>query len=164
MISANDAEDFTEQIRNNKQSPLIKTDVNHLLFIKNKYSQLEKSDPEEFNKICMSQCSFLYNNYTDIFIKIKKDIIDLTILFKFLDILKNIEDGNMDQHEGSYKVGELLKQIYVDSALRKSAKNDLLYGDQTQSDNSDIHEPLDISYNQYKLLQKKISEKIKNES
>ena len=51
MISANDAEDFTEQIRNNKQSPLIKTDVNHLLFIKNKYSQLEKSDPEEFNKV-----------------------------------------------------------------------------------------------------------------
>ena len=31
-----------------------------------------------------------------------------------------IEDGQLDQHEGSFEVGKLLKQIYVDSALRKS--------------------------------------------
>ena len=29
-----------------------------------------------------------------------------------------IEDGNLDQHEGSVKVGQLLKELYIDSALK----------------------------------------------
>jgi hypothetical protein len=37
-----------------------------------------------------------------------------------VNVLKLIEDGRIDQHEGSFEVGKLLKQIYVDSALRKS--------------------------------------------
>ena len=36
-----------------------------------------------------------------------------------LMILKRIEDGELDQHEGSYEVGKILKELYVDSALRK---------------------------------------------
>ena len=43
---------------------------------------------------------------------------------KALDVLKNIEDGNLDQHSGAYQFGLLLKEIYVDSALRKAAKLD----------------------------------------
>ena len=31
-----------------------------------------------------------------------------------------IEDGKLDQHEASFKVGTILKQLYIDSALRKS--------------------------------------------
>ncbi len=42
----------------------------------------------------------------------------------FLKTLKKIEDGEVDQHEGSYLVGELLKKIYVDSALRREKKLD----------------------------------------
>ena len=34
-------------------------------------------------------------------------------------ILKSIEDGNCDQHEGSVKVGKLLKELYIDSAMRQ---------------------------------------------
>ena len=35
-----------------------------------------------------------------------------------------IEEGHVDQHEGSFEVGKLLKQIYIDSALRKAGKLD----------------------------------------
>ena len=47
-----------------------------------------------------SQCNFLFNNYTDIFNKVKKDEINLETLWNLLNILKKIEDGNIDQHTG----------------------------------------------------------------
>jgi hypothetical protein len=39
-------------------------------------------------------------------------------------ILREIEDGKLDQHDGSYKVGKILKSIYVDSALKRSENLD----------------------------------------
>ena len=69
--------------------------------------------------LCRSKCKFLYDNYTDIFNRVKKSEIDLNLLSKFLNILKQIEDGNLDQHEASYQVGSILKEIYVDSALQR---------------------------------------------
>jgi hypothetical protein len=39
-----------------------------------------------------------------------------------LDILQKIEDGELDQHEGSFMVGTILKEMYVDSALKKADK------------------------------------------
>jgi hypothetical protein len=122
MINANETEDVTEQIRKNKQSNLIRTDIKQLLFLKQKYTRLAKSNPNEFDKICVSQCQFLFNNYTDIFNKIKTDTLNLTIMDKFLNILKRIEDGELDQHEGSYLVGQHLKELYIDSAMRNQQK------------------------------------------
>ena len=156
MIKANDAEDFTEHIRKNRQSGLIRTDVNHLLFLQNKYKRLRETNNDEFNRICINQCNFLYNNYTDIYNKIMKNIIDIKILYSLLDILKLIEDGKMDQHEGSYKVGEILKQIYIDSAIRKSEKIDKsLYKQEQNRGSKKIQNeppvPRNISYNEYKL-------------
>ena len=81
-----------------------------------------KNDPEKINQLGMEECSFLFTYYTDIYNKIRKDEMDLKILYKFLDVLEEIEDGKLDQHTGSFKVGTLLKEIYVDSALRKAAK------------------------------------------
>ena len=46
----------------------------------------------------------------------------LNILFNFLDVLKRIEHGELDQHEASFEVGTLLKRLYVDSALKKADK------------------------------------------
>ena len=68
--------------------------------------------------------NFLYTYYTDIFNKVKKDEIDINLLYKFLDILKKIEEGQLDQHEGSFMVCTILKDIYVDSALKKAEKLD----------------------------------------
>ena len=39
-------------------------------------------------------------------------------------MLSEIEDGNLDQHEGSVKVGRLLKELYIDSAMRQGEKMD----------------------------------------
>jgi len=124
MINTNDVVDCTGNIRNNKHSDLIKEDVQQLLILKKKYARLEKSNPVQFDTMCVSKCQFLFNNYTDIFNKVKKDEIDLDIFGNFLEILKQIEEGKIDQHEGSFKVGKLLKELYIDSALKKAEKLD----------------------------------------
>ena len=122
MIKANDTADCTEEIRDKKQSVLIRNDVKQMVFLKQKYQSLAKTNHGEFDAICMKQCGFLFNNYTDIYNKIKKNTIDLNILDKFLNVLKKIEDGELNQHEGSYLVGKQLKELYVDSALRTQEK------------------------------------------
>ena len=47
---------------------------------------------------------------------------NMDTLNQFLDILSKIENGELTQHEGSYKVGQILKKLYVDSALMKENK------------------------------------------
>ena len=71
MIKANDTTDCTQEIREKKQSVSIKTDVDHLVLLKAKYDRLRKSNPVEFDAICVKQCAFLFNNYTDLYNKIK---------------------------------------------------------------------------------------------
>ena len=119
MIKANNVEDQTSLIRELKHSRTIRNEINTLLMIKQKYGS---SNESEVNLEAMVECNFLFTYYTDIYNKIRKDEIDLTILYKFLDVLQEIEEGKLDQHEGSFKVGSLLKEIYVDSALRKADK------------------------------------------
>jgi len=82
----------------------------------------EEYNGSELTETAIRECYFLYLNYTDIFNKIKKDEIDIDILFQFLNVLEQIENGNVDQHEASFEVGTLLKKIYIDSALRKADK------------------------------------------
>jgi hypothetical protein len=55
---------------------------------------------------------------------VKKDEIDIGILDKLLDVLKRIENEELDQHEGSFMVGTILKELYIDSALKKAEKLD----------------------------------------
>ena len=155
MMSENDVEDNTANIKMAKHSEKIRMDVNNLVFIKSQHRELAKNNSDEFDNMCIRECSFLFNNYTDIFNKIKKDLIDMKILEYFLKTLKKIEDGEIDQHEGSYLVGELLKKIYVDSALRREQQLDAAKdGDNKKR----THEPKtktktkNVSYSQYKQL------------
>ena len=153
MIKANETDDFTEEIRSKKQSVLIRNDVKQMVFLKNKYARLAKSNHQEFDRMCVSQCSFLFNNYTDLFNKIKNDNLDLRILEKFLDILKKIEDGELDQHEGSYLVGQLLKELYIDSALRVQEKHDANDKKKKVAKKPPRTEEKKISYKDFKVLQ-----------
>ena len=118
MISANNVEDQTGLIRNLKHSHILREDINNLIMLKAKY----EDDIDGLTLEAMTECNFLFTYYTDIYNKIKKDEIDLKILFQFLDVLRDIEEGKIDQHEGSYEVGMLLRKIYVDSALKKAEK------------------------------------------
>ncbi len=90
----------------------------------------------------------MFNNYTDIFNKVKKDEIDLTMLNKFLNVLKQIEDGKIDQHEGSYMVGTILKEIYIDSALKKAEKLDKKNSKKNKEEKT--LKPVKISWREYK--------------
>ena len=119
MISENEVEDRTEQIRMLKHSSIIRQDVNELVLLKQRCK-----DAEELNLEGMINCNFLFTYYTDIYNKIRKDEIDYLILFQFLDVLKKIEDGVLGQHDGSYEVGLLWKKLYIDSALKKAEKLD----------------------------------------
>jgi hypothetical protein len=120
-----------------------------LLDLKSKYPQLAKSNPIEFETMCLSKCGFLFNQYTDIFNKVNKEELDLTILYKFLDVLKQIEDGKIDQHDGSFKVGKLLKELYVDSALKKTEKMDIKDKKNRKMEKDNL-KPREISWTDYK--------------
>jgi len=141
MIQANDVEDQTELIRELKHSTLLKNDITTLVLLKTKYG----NDTESIVNESMNECSFLFTYYTDIYNKIRKDEIEMSILMEFLDILRKIEDGELDQHEGSFAVGTLLKKLYIDSALKKAAKLDAQYEEEEIK-----VEPIAISWSQYK--------------
>ena len=118
MIKANNVEDQTDLIRELKHSHLLQNDINNLIMLKAKY----RNNQDKIHEEGMNECGFLFTYYTDIYNKIRKDEIDLKILNQFLNILRRIEDGEIDQHEGSFIIGTLLKELYVDSALRKAEK------------------------------------------
>lgn len=118
MIKANNVEDQTDFIRNLKHSQVIRNEVNNLIMIKAKF----RGDEDKIHEEGVNQCNFLFTYYTDIYNKVRKDEIDIGILNKFLDVLRRIEDGDLDQHEGSFLVGTILKEMYVDSALKKAEK------------------------------------------
>jgi hypothetical protein len=152
MIQANDAVDNTSQIRELKHSALIHQDVGTLLNLKREYARLAKTNPDQFDMMCVNRCGFLFNNYTDIFNKVKKDEIDLSILGRLLGVLKLIEEGKVGQHEASVEVGKLLKQIYIDSALKKSEKLDKQHaGSSASNSSSSLPSVKKVSWNQFKL-------------
>ena len=148
MLKANDAENNTHLIRELKHSTKILEGVDELLKLKRENPRLAKSNPEKFDEMCVSKCQFLFNNYTDVFNKVKKDEIDLQILIRLINVLHAIEEGHVDQHEGSFEVGKLLKQIYIDSALRKAGKLD------EDVDDNEIKQPIEqISWAEFKSKQ-----------
>jgi hypothetical protein len=120
MIKINNVEDQTELIRNLKHSQVLRNEVNNMILIKAKY----RGDEEKIYNECVNDCNFLFTYYTDIFNKIRKNEIDVGILNKFFEVLRKIEDGDLDQHEGSFMVGTILKELYIDSALKKAEKLD----------------------------------------
>ena len=123
MDNNEDFQETTAKIRDLKHSDRIRYEVKELIMLKSKYSRLASSNPGQFARMCESKCQFLYMHYTEIYNKVRKDELDLAILDSFLSILKQIENGELDQHEGSFKVGEILKRMYVDSALKRDAHN-----------------------------------------
>jgi cell division protein YceG involved in septum cleavage len=120
LVEANGTEDHTEVIRRVKHSSQIYTDVNTMIKLRHEYGRLAKSNPKQFDAICVSRCAFLFTYYTDLYNKLKSGEIDLKLLFRMIQILRDIEEGKLDQHEGSFEVGKILKSIYVDSALKRS--------------------------------------------
>jgi len=122
MVKAYDADDNTQQIRSLRHSRKIRDNVERLLNLKTKYQRLRVTDKGKYEKLIISHCNFLWNNYTNIFNKLMKDELNVQILYKFIDKLGDIEDGETDQHAASVDIGKILKEMYIDSALRREKK------------------------------------------
>jgi hypothetical protein len=119
MINESDCDDNTDNIRRLKHSVLMRDDIRKLDTLKNTHVDMKNNKNDDFILLCQNECKFLYANYTDIFNKLVKDELDLTIMTKLLTVLKLIEDSKVDQHEGSVMVGKILKELYVDSATKR---------------------------------------------
>ena len=124
-----DYEDNTQYIRNVKHSVLIHKNIENLENLKKTHQSIYLSQPETFRDLASQNCSFLFNNYIDIFNKVLKNEIDLDIMTKLLSILKMIEDGKLNQEDGSIMVGKILKEMYIDSAVRTADNLDKQYED-----------------------------------
>ena len=148
MITANNVEDNTDLIRQLKHSHVLREDVNNLIMLMAKY----QNDPEKVHLEAMAECNFLFTYYTDIYNKIRKDEIDLKILFRAFDVLRDIENGKLDQHEGAFEFGTLLKKIYVDSALKKAEKLNAETGEKEPEYKGP---QVNVSWSQFKKMQEK---------
>ena len=122
MVGEFKSENTTENIRKQRNSAKITKDVQTMLMLKQKYARLEQSNPDQFKLMAKNNCAFLFQNFINIFNRLLKNELDLNILFNMIQILEKIENGEIDQHDGSYMVGEILKKMYVDSALKKEQK------------------------------------------
>lgn len=147
LIKEYNPEETTSDIRRLKHSKPIMDDVITLEKLKKDYSRLRKSNPEEFKQIAIKRGNFLWSNYTNIYNRLMKDELDISILSQFISVLRKIEEGDIDQHEGSVYIGELLKKLYVDSALRQGENID------KKNKKSKPKGPKkDVSWKEYKLL------------
>ena len=148
MVNEMDSEDNTDHIRSVKHSIKLRDEIRKLDTFKQANISLQLNDPAKYITMCQIETPFLHNNYTDIFNRLVKDELDLEIMTKLLIVLKLIEDGKVDQNEGSVMVGKVLKELYVDSALKQAEHLDEKNEDTNISTpNTDIKS---ISWKEYK--------------
>jgi len=124
MMDQNQFVDKTDQIRESKHSGKLRENIITFLRIKKENPGLDKQTLEP---LVLADCHFLFYEYMELYNLLWKEDMDSTILFKLLDVLKDIEDGKCDQTEGSVRVGTLLKEIYIDSKLAETKKRDEQY-------------------------------------
>jgi len=143
LLSEMNATDNTEDIKRLKHSTIIRDDIRKLESLKLQYPDKLF---DELSIIGQSECPFLFGGYTDIFNKVLKGELDLVIMSRLLIVLKLIEDGNVDQHEGSVMVGKILKELYIDSAIKQGENLDK----QNESSQNVKQEPkVNISWKDY---------------
>jgi hypothetical protein len=148
LLDKSDYVDNTEHIRKVKHSVFIRDDIRKMENLKTMNAEIRKKYPEQFLETCQTECRFLYDNYTDIFNKLMKDELDLSIMTQLLTVLKMIEDGKIDQEKGSIMVGKVLKELYVDSALKRADNLD-----KEHESEKVVHvEPKQISWKSWKKV------------
>lgn len=147
LMNEMDYVDNTETIQRLKHSSKIRENIKVLERLKEEHSELRSRSPEKFFNIVQVECQFLYDNYTDIFRRLMKDEVNITIMSKLLIVLKLIEDGQMDQQEGSVRVGNILKDLYLDSAVKRADSLDKEHDEEKEP----INDGKSINWSKYKL-------------
>jgi len=149
MLKENNVENMTTTIRDLKHSSKILEDVKTMISMKKQYSRLAKSNPKQYESMVIKRCNFLFTKYTNIYNRLYKDQLDIGILLRLINVLKNIEEGDMDQHEGSFAVGKILKEMYIDSALKQEDQRDKSV-DKKVSKKGPVHK---ISWKEFALME-----------
>ncbi len=142
-MTENKVEDTTEKIRATKQSDKLKNDVVKLLSLRRNIRNTDR-----FRQQCERQCFYLKTHQKKLYEKLleNQNKETLAIVDKMLTILTNIENGKIDQNEGSYEFGKLCKEIYVDPKINNVDDNKSL-NDERKIEN--------ISWKQFKELKMK---------
>lgn len=118
MIDKNNTIDNTDTIREKKISKILRKEIAFVKNIKSQHLDRKRIDAET-----QKNCPTLINNYDNIYTKLLENKINYNILYKFLNELEKIENGELNQHEASYNIGKLLKNIYIDPEINsKSSK------------------------------------------
>lgn len=132
-----EAVDNTVEIREQKNSGLIKADIEKFIRFKHSKQTLFNQDRNEYTKQLQNECSFIHKNYPEMLPVLLKNNMDMKVLFTMLNVYTKIEEGSLDQHSASVEIGKLLKDIYVDPAITVSNNN---------------AETKDVSYSQWKSM------------
>jgi len=113
-IRENNIEDTTEKIRKEKQSNQLKIDIKKIVELRGLY----KSD-WLFLSECEKKCSFLKSKQPKLYEKLTKNITKRTLQITndMINLLTQIEKGNIDQNDASYKFGMLCKELYIDPVI-----------------------------------------------
>jgi hypothetical protein len=149
MITENNVVDQTENIRNLKHSQDIKRDIIKMQVYHKKFKEMKYNQRNLFDEKLKTECFFLYNNYNEIFNKLKDEKIEVSLLLEFVNVLAKIENNQVDQHTASFEIGKLLKNIYIDSALKKNGKMD---ENNIEQPDSVPKTPININWKQYKKI------------
>lgn len=150
MIKENNTQDNTQAIRDKKHSELIRKDISKIQNLKRK---LKTKDFRTLDNEASKQCGFLFTFYQNIYNKLLKDEINIKIMYSFLDELEGIEKGKQTQHEASYKIGMLLKQLYIDKKIDTKLEEKHIKNNEKKQSSVILEKPKKISYEEYLKLQ-----------
>lgn len=140
--------DNSNLIQNKKHSTIIREEIQKLLKIKKENTHL---NPKDLDEKCNKECFFLFKNYTQIYNLFIKKNLELNIFEELLKNLEKIENGEINQHDASIKVGQLLKSIYIDNVMKEKNDDDANYELQKKRDQEEqIKNIKDISWKQFK--------------
>jgi hypothetical protein len=138
-IEENDTKDFTDSIRASRRSVELRRDVDALLRYKSTSEAgfLKLMNPAAYAADCAEACPFISVEMANIFEKLRDDKLDMSVFWQFVATLESIESGDIDQHEASYQIGQLLKSMYIDKVIGGSKpKNPITWADWKRGDRS----------------------------
>jgi hypothetical protein len=148
LAQSQDFVDHTEDIRRLKHSGLLLDGMRDIEKLKRAKPDLRTNSPDEFVELCKTVAPVMYKLYTDLFHKLVNDELNLVIMVKLIRVLELIEQGQLDQNEGSVVVGKILKELYVDSAIRLGDKLDKA-NETANAATSQLPEPKNITWKQW---------------
>lgn len=157
LMKENGTIDVTDTIRSERNSKRIKQDLTAYFRYSLSHQRLKESSPSTFQNQARVICSFLHDKFPLVLEKLISDTMDITTLMKFIRLLEMIEEGDLDQHEASFQVGLILKDMFINPAIdgkpQTSGSNDsthALPAEENTEQEPELKPTHNISYSDFK--------------